>query len=345
MGKTTRIGKSLIEVQKELGTEEQCLAFLETLRWPEGVRCVHCDHDKVSKFTTAEGTRQRVNSKGETVTVAVPARHLYQCLNPKCGQQFTATVGTIFNDSHLPLEKWMLATAIMCNAKKGVSAKQLQRDLAVSYKTAWYLSHRIREAMALGNWTDEKMAGTVEADETYVGGKYDKRLKRARWDKPAVFGVLERETGNVRATYLPGNVNRWQISREIDAAVEPGTRMMTDESRFYLNLAQRGFPHEIVIHSDKEWVRGEVHTQSIDGFWGLVKRGLIGSFHQVSVKHLDRYVQEFCYRFNNRKNQELFALTVAALVLGIPLPYAKLTGTPAKAADNGPEGTLGGEPF
>jgi transposase-like protein len=345
MGKTTRIGKSLIDVQKELGTEEQCLAFLESLRWPEGVRCVVCGHDKVSKFTTAEGTRQRVNGKGETVTVKVPARHLYQCLDPKCGQQFTATVGTIFNDSHLPLEKWMLAVAIICNAKKGVSAKQLQRDLAVSYKTAWYLSHRIREAMILGNWTDEKMIRTVEADETYIGGKYDKRLKRARWGKPAVFGVLERETGRVRATHLPGNVNRWQIGREIDSAVAPGAHFMTDESRLYRNLEERGFAHDIVIHSDKEWVRGEVHTQSIDGFWGLVKRGLIGSFHQVSVKHLDRYVQEFCYRFNNCRNQELFALTVAALVLGIPLPYAKLTSAPAKTADNGPEAMLDGEPF
>jgi hypothetical protein len=105
--------------------------------------------------------------------------------------------------------------------------------------------------------------------------------------------------------------------------------MMTDESRLYANLTRRGFQHEIVIHSDKEWVRGEVHTQSIDGFWGLVKRGLIGSFHQVSTKHLDRYIQEFCYRFSNRKNQELFAITVAALVLGIPLPYTKLIGKPA----------------
>lgn len=335
MGKTTRIGKSLIDVQKQLGTEEQCLAFLESLRWPEGVRCVVCGHDKVSKFTTTEGTRQRVNSDGETVTVKVPARHLYQCLAPKCGQQFTATVGTIFNDSHLPLEKWMLATAIMCNAKKGVSAKQLQRDLGVSYKTAWYLSHRIREAMALGNWTDEKMAGTVEADETYVGGKFDKRRKRARWDKPAVFGVLERESGHVHAKHISGEPTQQKLSHEIAERVSMDAHMMTDESPLYKNLKRWGFAHDIVIHADKQWIRGECHTQSIDGFWGLVKRGLIGSFHQVSVKHLDRYIQEFCYRFNNRRNQELFAVTVAALVLGIPLPYAKLTAAPAKAEDNG----------
>jgi DNA-directed RNA polymerase subunit RPC12/RpoP len=158
MAKNTRVGKSLIAVQEELGTEERCLAFLETLRWPDGIRCVECDHDKVSKFTTKEGTRERVNRKGEKVISKVPARHLYQCL--KCSAQFTARVGTIFNDSHLPLQKWMQAVAIMCNAKKGVSARQLWRDLGTSYKTAWYLAHRIREAMMLGNFNDQKMEGT-----------------------------------------------------------------------------------------------------------------------------------------------------------------------------------------
>lgn len=325
MGKTTRVGKSLIAVQRELGTEEQCLAFLEALRWPEGVRCLKCNGEHISKFSTKESTRNRRNPKtGETEVKTVPARHLYQCLKPECGHQFTATAGTIFNDSHLPLEKWMLATAIMCNAKKGVSAKQLQRDLEVSYKTAWYLSHRIREAMMLGNWNDEKMTGTVELDETYVGGKYDKRRKRAKWDKEPVFGIVERETGRVHATHLT-TANRWNVNRHIDAVVGPEARMMADESNLYANLTKRGFQHEIVIHSSKEWVRGECHTQGIDGFWSLVKRGIIGSFHQVSIKHLERYITEFCYRFNNRENQELFTMTVACLTLGIPLPYAKLT--------------------
>lgn len=260
MGKTTRIGKSLIEVQKELGTKEQCLAFLEALRWSEGVRCIKCGGERISKYMTAEGSRRRVNPKtGAEEIKTVPSRHLYQCLDRKCWFQFSATDGTIFNDSHLPLEKWMLAVAIMCNAKKGVSAKQLQRDLECSYKTAWYLAHRIREAMMLGNFTDEKMTGTVEADATYVGGKYDKRRKRAKYDKPAVFGMIERETGRVYATHLE-NVNQWHIGQHIDKAATPEAHMMTDESRLYTNLERRGFDHEIVIHSDKEWVRGEVHT-------------------------------------------------------------------------------------
>lgn len=325
MAKTTRTGKSLIEIQSELGTEAQCIEFLKSIRWPEGVRCVKCDHDRVSEFDVEESTRQRTNSKGVVETKVVPARHLFQCLDAKCGHQFSVTAGTIFNDSHLPLTKWMMAVAIMCNAKKGVSAKQLQRDLATSYKTAWYLSHRIREAMELGNWNDEKMTGTVEMDETYVGGKFNSRVQRAKYDKPAVFGIVERETGRVHARHVE-RATRKTITAEIDEFVGPTARVMTDESRLYENLTERGFNHQTVIHSTKEWVRGDVHTQSIEGFWGLLKRGVIGTFHQVSVKHLDRYVQEFSYRFNGRKNQELFTLTVAALTLGIPLPYDELVG-------------------
>src|SRR5579871_4771669 len=257
MAKTTRVGKSLIEVQAELGTEEQCLAFLERLRWPEGMRCVRCNGDKISKYTAAESTRQRKHPKtGEIEIKTVPARHLYQCLNSECAHQFTATAGTIFNDSHLPLQKWMLAVALMCNAKKGVSAKQLQRDLQTSYKTAWYLAHRIREAMELGNFNTEKMTATVEADETYVGGKYDKRGKRARWDKEAVFGMIERETGRIHAKHIPGRsrINSWQLNNEIDSVVDRSTaHMMTDESRLYANLERRGFKHDIVIHRENQW--------------------------------------------------------------------------------------------
>jgi transposase-like protein len=337
MAKNSRVGKSLIAVQNELGTEEQCLAFLEAIRWPEGLRCVECDHDQISKFI-AQG-RRRVNSKGQEVRS--PDRHLYQCL--RCAQQFSATTGTLFNDSHLPLQKWMQAVAIMCNAKKGVSARQLWRDLGVSYKTAWYLAHRIREAMMLGNFNDEKMTGTVEVDETYVGGKFDKRRKRERWDKEAVFGMIERETGRVHAKHLPGrsHLNSWQVGSEIDSTVAQSAQIMTDESRLYKNLERRGFNHDIVIHSDKEWVRGDCHTQSIDSFWGLLKRGVIGTFHQISIKHLNRYITEFCFRWNNRENQELFGLTVACLVYGIPLPYAKLI---ARTSAQSPEASSP-EPF
>jgi hypothetical protein len=149
-GKSHRIGKSLIEIQRSFRTEEKCQAYLEAARWPEGVRCLKCDGDKVSKFVTNETSRERVNRKGQTVTVRVPARTLYQCLNAECGHQFSATTGTLFNDSHLPLSKWFMGIALMCNAKKGLSAKQMERDLGVNYRTAWYLNHRIRKAMDEG---------------------------------------------------------------------------------------------------------------------------------------------------------------------------------------------------
>ena len=242
MAKTTRVGKSLIQLRQELGTEEQCLAFLEALRWPDGVRCLTCGGDRVNKYVAVG--REKRNANGDLTGERGPDRTIYQCLDKGCFAQFTATSGTIFNDSHLPLQKWVMATAIMCNAKKGVSAKQLQRDIATSYKTAWYLCHRIREAMILGSWADGKMDGVVEMDETYVGGKYNKRLQRERWDKPAVFGMIERGTSEkpsrVRAAYISGEVNQWKLGQHIDSTVAPTAEVaevMTDESRLYLNLS------------------------------------------------------------------------------------------------------------
>jgi Transposase zinc-ribbon domain len=178
-------GTSVIEVSQAFAKEEDCLTYLEVARWPEGVRCLKCQSDKISKFSTKESTRKRTKKDGTVVEAKVPARHLYQCLNAECGHQFTVTTGTIFHDSHLALQKWFLAVALTCNAKKGLSALQLQRDLNINYRTAWYLSHRIREAMASGNAT-HLLTGTIEADETYVGGKYTRRSNRARYDKDMV---------------------------------------------------------------------------------------------------------------------------------------------------------------
>jgi hypothetical protein len=192
---------SLIDLQKQFGTTEQCIGYLEAVRWPEGVRCLVCDCDKISKFVTNETERERKNRKGEVKTVRVPARHLYTCLEPTCGFQFSPTAGTIMHDSHLPLPQWFMAAGLMCNAKKGLSAKQMERDLGVSYRTAWYLRHRIRKAMEDG--APGLLTGVVEADETYIGGAYDKRRKRAKYEKQAVFGTLQRkaegEASKVRA--------------------------------------------------------------------------------------------------------------------------------------------------
>ena len=337
VGKTHRVGKSIIEVSQAFATEEACLMYLEAARWPEGVRCVTCGDKNISKFVAKGKTRIDKSGK-EHVS---PDRHLYQCLNSDCKQQFSATAGTLFNDTHLPLNKWFMAIAVMCNAKKGASAKQIERDLGVSYKTAWYLCHRIRKAMEEGVGL---FTGTVEADETYMGGKYDKRRKRARYDKEPVFGMIERETGRVHVKHL-SSVNRFNIRREIEAVVSPEAKMMTDESNLYSYLTKKGFKHEIVIHTGKEWVRGDCHTQGIDGFWSLLKRGIIGSFHQVSIKHLNRYISEFQFRFNSRENQEIFAAVVLNLVIKSALPYKALTGDVPQVSSSGPIASLDEEPF
>ena len=169
---------NLIDVAKQFATPEACNDFLENMRWPNGVECVYCGQKRVSKYVKRAGTRTRKNPfTGEPETKPVPSRILYVCLS--CKKQFSVTEGTIFNDTHLSLDKWFMAVALMVNAKKGLSALQLKRDLKTAYKTAWYLSHRIRKAMGLCELADEEpLTGTVEVDETYMGSKkYDKRRK------------------------------------------------------------------------------------------------------------------------------------------------------------------------
>jgi transposase-like protein len=172
---------NLIDVTKVFATDEACIAHLESMRWPNGIACPECGGKNISKIAR----KPKEKKKGKHVNMR---SRIYQCL--KCQNQFSATSGTLFHDSHLPLSKWFIAIALITNAKKGISAMQLKRDLGVSYKTAWYLYHRIRKAMEEENET--KLTGIVEADETFVGGRYDKRRKRDAYDKPCVVGVIQR---------------------------------------------------------------------------------------------------------------------------------------------------------
>lgn len=313
---------NLIDVAKQFATPEACNDFLEEMRWPDGVECVHCNSLKVSKYVKQAGTRTRKNPKtGKVEEKPVPARILYVCLD--CKKQFSVTEGTIFNDTHLPLDKWFLATALMVNAKKGMSALQLQRDLNCAYKTAWYLSHRIRKAMDLIEMADnEPLTGTIEADETYIGGRYDKRRKRDPWSKPPVSGVVERG-GKARTCYMPNASLTKIVSSIRDNVSINAPAIYTDQSQFYNTTAGciKTHKHERVNHIQKEWVRGDVHTGTIDGYWGLLKRGIIGSYHQISVKHLHRYLSEFQFRWNHREAADIFALVIAALVIGSAMPY------------------------
>ncbi len=282
---------------EKFNSEERCREYLELLRWPSGVCCVRCGNVSVSRIRT---------------------RHQYECNG--CGYQFSATAGTVFHDSHLPLWKWFLAAYLMCESKKGISANQIKRTLGVSYKTAWYLCHRIREAMKSDR--SEKLSGIVEADETFVGGKYDRRLKRNANEKPCVVGVIQRG-GPVRASKVPSRGAR-AISAFLKESVEKGSHLMTDEYAGYQKIG-REYQHNTVKHGEFEYVNGIAHTNSIENFWSLFKRGVIGSFHKVSEKHLDRYLDEFTYRFNGREDDRLFQNTLRNLANGKTMTFQKLT--------------------
>lgn len=335
---------NLIDVSKRFATPEACSDFLEAMRWPDGVTCLACGSKRVSKYQTATGSRKRLNVRtGAEEIKPVRSRTLYVCLD--CADHFSVIEGTIFNDTHLDLEKWFIAVALMVNAKKGLSALQLKRDLRVAYKTAWYLSHRIRRAMGLVEAADEEpLAGTVEIDETYIGGKYDKRRKRARWGKEPVFGMVARD-GKAKTWHVPA-VKRANVVDKIKGNVSIEAPLVcTDESNLYDKTPENVQKHASVNHSAKEWVRGEVHTCTIDGYWSLLKRGIIGRFHQVSTEHLHRYLDEFQFRWNHREVQTIFLLVIAALVTGSAMPYKQLIAPLPGETGSAEEGETDGEPF
>jgi len=320
---------NLIDVAKKFATQEGCVNYLQQMRWPDGVVCPKCGAKQVRRYETKETTRTVKNRKtGELETKRVPSRFIYQCVAENCGHQFSVTTGTVFHDSHLDLEKWFNAVALMCSAKKGISAMQMQRDLKTAYKTAWYLNHRIRRAMELvEEATQEPLDGTIEADETYVGGKYDKRRKRARYDKEPVFGIVQRN-GKARTYHMPEPTMKKIVEKiKGDVSIE-ADGIYTEESRFYGTAAGciKNHNHKHVQHIAREWVRGDVHTGTIDGYWSLLKREIIGSFHQVSIKHLHRYLSEFQFRWNNREPQDMFQMVIVALLMDVALPYAELIG-------------------
>ncbi len=320
---------SLIDVSKDLGTEEQCLAYLERVRWPSGVACLKCGSVKVSKAVSTVKNRRTGTVSGK--------RYIYDCLEAECGHQFTATTGTLFHDTHLPLPTWFHAIAIYCNAKKSVSAMQLQRDLGIkSYRTAWYLGHRIRKAMQDDRGIFGRGGNTVEVDETYVGGQFDKRRKRARWSKPGVVGMIERgsrsKPSQIQAFPIEGRKGKDVLGSFVRSRVSKNARLVcTDEASAYRILSRHGYRHEAVVHIAHEWTRGTAHTNSIENFWSLFKRSISGQFHSISVKHMGAYVDETAYKFN-RRGSDYFPETVARLVNGTPFPYAVLTGAPEPEA-------------
>jgi transposase-like protein len=234
----------------------------------------------------------------------------------------------VFNDSKLPLWKWFVATYLMCESKKGMSAKQLERTLDVSYKTAWFLCHRIRSAMTEDG--AELLSGIVEADETYVGGKLggfpSKReaARHRRDNKTVVLGAVERG-GRVRLRVAPDAKSATVKKFLNEVVADDAQAIYTDSHRSYRGIADHNTRHEFVDHSRDEWVRGQVHTNTVESVWSLFDRGVIGSYHKLSKKHMQAYLDEFSFRFNNRSNPHLFTNTLQRLVGSEVLTYKELT--------------------
>jgi transposase-like protein len=295
---------NLVDINTLFPTDEKCREILTKLRWPEGVRCPRC------KMSVVELETEKT---------------LYYCKD--CDYQFTVTAGTIFNDSHLPLTKWFMATLLLCEAKKGMSACQIQRTLGIgSYQTAWYLCHRIRAAMVE---TDKPMLdGKVEMDETFIGGVNRNKGKAARYDnKENVIGIRQRggdlrffHASDVKSGTLEKYI-RENISEDVDV-------LFTDDYKPYRSAARhlrKDGRHKTIRHSLRIYVRGDVHTNTVESAFSLLKRGIVGTWHKVSAKHLQAYCTEMAFRFNRRHNPNLFIDTLRHMITAPVLTFEKLT--------------------
>ena len=286
------------------GDEDTCREYLEKLRWPSGVACPRCGDMSVSEITT---------------------RDQFDCNS--CRYRFSVTSGTIFDNTKLPLRKWFVAMYLMIESKKGMSANQLKRTLGISYKSAWYLCHRIREAMGNDPFTGPTLFGIIEVDETFVGGlqKGKGRGPYSTTNKAIVVGAVQRD-GQVRLEHIP-NTKRATLDAFIKRTVtDRALAIYTDEFPAYRGLGERmDIPHDTVQHNIDEWVVGDVHTNSVEGVWGLFKRSIMGAFHKVSVKHLDRYLEELEWRHNNRDNEFMFRDLLERILDSRALRYRELT--------------------
>jgi transposase-like protein len=280
---------SLFEVFQRFNTEEKCREHFKNIRWPNGVACLRCGSLKITEYETKDEGK---------------LRHRFQCLD--CKYNFTFTSGTIFHSSHLPLTKWFLAIYLICSAKKGVSAKQLQRQLEVTYKTAWYMAHRIRLAMQEDSDFCQKFSGTVEVDETYIGGKSAGKRGRGASSKVPVVAIKERTSGKIRMQALD-NVSASNLASFIREHTQPGSEVHTDEFRSYWWLDASEFVHKSVNHTETYVRAGYIHTNGVENVWSLFKRGITGVFHKVSAKYLPLYLNEFSFRFNNRDEYNMMA--------------------------------------
>ncbi len=298
---------NLIELAQHFSNEDAAREFMEKLRWPEGPVCPHC-----GEINNSYRLEPKPSKKGTHVRKGV-----WKCAG--CREQFTVTVGTIFEDSHIPLNKWLLAYHLLCASKKGMSAHQLHRMLKVTYRSAWFMAHRIRYTMSQEPLSS-KLGGVVEIDETYVGGKRRNHQnaqvrpgKRAEdrkgpfEGKAPVVAVLQRE-GRVQSMHLQ-KVTAENLRPVIEQMVAPDAHIMTDSGTVLTGaLKARNQKHDQVNHNAKEYVRYEdgvcISTNTIEGYFSILKRGINGVYHQVGKRHLHRYLAEFDFRYNTRKEKD-----------------------------------------
>lgn len=275
--------KNSILSQKHFFNEKAAFKHVEAIIWKDGKKCPHCGNAR--KIYEINGKSARIG--------------LHKC--GECKKQFTVRVGTIFEDSKIPLHKWLQAFYLICSSKKGCSTHQIHRTLEITYKSAWFLTHRIREcAKASGiNVVFGGEGKVVEADETYIGNK-GKQKKGARGfaHKEKVFSLVERG-GNVRSYHVPF-VNVKTLLPILQKSVKPETTLITDEAKQYVRIGKEFKQHEVVVHSAKEYVRGNVHSNTIEGFFSIFKRGMKGVYQHCKNTHLQRYLREFDFRYNTK---------------------------------------------
>jgi transposase-like protein len=273
-------------------SEDQARELLESIRWPTGPICPHCGSADAHKLAPKIAGKTHVRGG------------VYFC--GACRRQFTVTVGTIFEGSRIKIADWLMAMYLICSSKKGISAHQLHRTLGVTYKTAWFMAHRIRLAMSQEPLAS-LMSGEVELDATYIGGREKNKHadKKTRGNQGAslktktpVFALVERG-GELRAKKMttPSNYN---LRTQVRKYVSPSATLMTDEAAAYQMLRREYPKHEVVRHIEHQYVNGRAHTNTLEGWFALLKRGVTGTFHHVSAQHLDRYVDEFAFRYNRR---------------------------------------------
>ncbi|MGN3973879.1 IS1595 family transposase [Tsuneonella sp. SYSU-LHT278] len=283
--------------------EDAAREHLESIMWPDGPVCPHCESANATRLPPQKGRKTKAHPEG------MIRKGVIQC--NACRQQYTVTVGTVFESSKVPLNKWLYVNHVLCSSKKGTSAHQIARNIGVSYKTAWFMMHRIREAMkAVDTGPLGGFGKFVEADETYVGGKVSNRNNRqqkrfvekrrsALDNKQPVVALVERG-GKVRSFHV-AKVTGETLRSVLVTNVDRFSYLMTDEHKGYVKVGTEFGKHGVVAHSLKEYGRGAVHTNTVEGFFSLLKRGIVGTYHHVSERHLHRYTSEFDFRYNTRK--------------------------------------------